>query len=224
MKCDTNKKYKQKRRKRLLISLAVIFAIVFGIIMYFNFYVNPIILASNKGVIKSKTISVINSSVQSVISTNAYDDLIKVSYDLDGNITSITANSMLANQLNTQVLEKCQDGLNDITSLCFNVPLGSFSGIPLLNGIGPNINIKMIPIGSVQTYFKSEFVSAGINQTYHKIFLDVSAEMSILLPGTNQSVVVNTQILVGESVIVGKVPQVYFGNSSLLNSQLNLIP
>lgn len=224
MKSINQKNYNKKRKKRLIIFLCTTICIILALILYFNCYVNPIILSANKGVIKSKTISVINQSVQNTISTNVYNELITMKTDSEGNITSISANSMLSNKLNNQIIENCQTSLNDISSLSFNVSLGTFSGIPLLNGIGPDITIKMIPIGSVQTMFKSEFISAGINQTYHKIYLDISVDMSILLPGTNQSVKVNTQVLIGESIIVGKVPQVYFGNSSILNSQLNLVP
>lgn len=223
MNCLSKKEYIKHRHKKLIWFFVIIFGIILSIILYFNLYVNPIIITTNKAVIKSKTISIINSSVEDTISANIYDDLITITYDSNGNITSIKANSILANQLNTKILNVCQTNLENMTKLTFDVPLGSFTGIPIFNGLGPNITIKMLPIGTVQTQFKSEFVSAGINQTYHKIYLDIQTEISVLLPGTNQSVSVNTQILIGESIIVGEVPQVYLGNSAL-NSQLNLLP
>lgn len=223
MKCITKKEYKHKKRKRIIVVFTVIFAVILSLVLYFDLYVNPIILTANKGVIKSKTIDIINTSVEQTISTSIYDELINITYDSSGNITLITANSVLANQLNTQIVRSCQDSLDDINNLNFSVPLGTFTGIPLFNGIGPNINIKMVPIGNIQTQFKSEFTSAGINQTYHKIYLDIKAEVSVLLPCSNQSVLVTTQILIGESVIIGEVPQVYLGSSNLTN-QLNLVP
>lgn len=199
--------------------------LIVGIFAYFNNYVNPAIVQTNIAVIKAKTNETINSSVTSSLnSKDLYDDLISIKYDTDGNISSISANSFNANKINNQILTDCQEKLGNTSDLSFDVALGCFSGIPIFNNVGPKIKIKMLPIGNVQSSFKSNFTSLGINQTYHAIYLNYTVSVSILLPGFDKNVTVSSQILIGESIIVGKVPQVYFGSNNLLNSQLNLAP
>ena len=220
-----NSQYKKKKRRKKIIWLTVIVLLVIGIFAYFNNYVNPTIVKTNIAVITAKTNKIINSSVATSLGRkDIYDDLISIKYDADGNITSISANSFNANKINNQILTDCQDKLSNSTDLSFDVALGCFSGVPLLNNIGPTIKIKMLPIGNIQSSFKSSFTSLGINQTYHAIYLNYTVSVSVLLPGSDRNVTVSSQILIGESIIVGKVPQVYFGNNSTLNNQLNLVP
>ena len=65
--------------------------------------------------------------------------------------------------------------------------------------------------------FTSTFDSVGINQTKHSIYLNVIADISIVTPARTENFAVTTEILVGESVLVGKIPDTYlqtdiFGN------------
>ena len=101
--------------------------------------------------------------------------------------------------------------------------MGNFSGIPTLSGIGPLIKLNIIPISNVNTKYNSQFVSVGINQSYHKIYINISVEVCILLPLYTHNVVVKNQVLVAETIIVGEVPTTYLNTDNLTNA-LNLIP
>lgn len=222
--CSTKQYKKRKWRKRIII-LTIIILLLVGIFSYFNYYINPIILTSNQSTIKSKANDIINQAIsQSLTQTDIYEQLITISTDSSGNVSSISANTLNANKINNLVLSNCQTLLNQTDKLYLFVPLGTFSGIPLLNGIGPKLKVQMLPIGNVESSFKSNFTSVGINQTHHEIYLNFKLNISILLPGTNQTICVNSQVLIAESVIVGKVPEIYFGSNNVLSSQLNLVP
>jgi hypothetical protein len=96
------------------------------------------------------------------------------------------------------------------------------TGIEAFAGLGPNIYFRIIPVSSVSCGFSSDFASVGINQTKHSIYLNVVADISIVMPSRTENFAVVTQILVGESVIVGKVPDTFlqsdiFGNKPQLS-------
>ena len=57
--------------------------------------------------------------------------------------------------------------------------------------------------------FVSFFQSAGINQTLHKIYIDVYADVSIVTPIDQPTIQVKAEVLVCENLIVGKIPQTY---------------
>lgn len=216
---------KNKKRKKLVIWLVVIVLIIGGIFVYFNNYVNPVIINTNISVIKAKTTQILNECVtNSLTQTDVYDNLITINSDTNGNVTSISANSLNANKLNNTILASCQEALNTQSNLYFEVPLGTFSGIPILNGIGPNVKVKLLPVGNIESSFKSSFTNAGINQTHHEIYLNFKVNMSVLLPCFHQTVTITTQLHLCESVIVGKVPEVYLGSNNTISSQLNLVP
>ena len=97
----------------------------------------------------------------------------------------------------------------------FSIKLGSFLGSNLFAGRGPNVNIKMQLIGNLDTDLKSQFISNGINQTLHRIYLEISCNIIILTPyETIEDKIVN-QVLLAEGVIIGDVPSSYYNLEGL---------
>ena len=88
--------------------------------------------------------------------------------------------------------------------------LGSFTGSKLLSSIGPNIKIGLSSTGKVNTDVRSEFVSQGINQTIHRVYLQIDCKVSILTPYENIDTDVGNQVLLVENVIMGEIPENYF--------------
>ena len=217
MKCF--KKRKNKRLKIFVITL-IIFLILFG---YFEFYVNPQIISSNQAKIKAYSVGVINSAIGETLQNNDYDDLIEIEHDTDGNVALLSVNSKNVNKLNNNIMSLVQDKLNEKDVLNYSLPLGAFSGIASLAGIGPNVNLKIVPIGNISTQYRSQIVGLSINQSYHKIYLTIKISICIILPIYTQTIEVFNQVLVAENIIVGKIPSTYLNTDNLTNA-LNLIP
>lgn len=87
-----------------------------------------------------------------------------------------------------------------------------------MSGRGPGVKIRISSIGSVETDLKSEFLSQGINQTLHRVFLDVKCKVAILTPFQDIEKEITNQILLIENVIVGNIPDTYY-NLEGLNSE-----
>lgn len=87
---------------------------------------------------------------------------------------------------------------------------GSFTGFKLLAGKGPGVKIQISPIGDVETDLKSEFTSQGINQTLHRIYLNVKCRVNILTPFQDLEKEITNQVLLAENVIVGRIPNTYY--------------
>ena len=204
--------------------VSVIAIVSLSMLLFFNFHVNPIIIEVSEASIKSLTSKSVNSAVQSVINnTNVYDELIQINTDSDGNITTFQVKSILINRLGKEIGKAALQNLETVGSSGVEIPLGTLTGIPLLVGLGPELNFRVQPIGTFTSTFSSEFISAGINQTNHRIYLNIKALVNLVMPTASRSITTNTQILLCESIIVGKVPDTYL-NSSSLDEMMNLIP
>ncbi len=92
---------------------------------------------------------------------------------------------------------------------------GSFTGFKLFSGEGPKIKIKISTIGDVETDLRSEFKAEGINQTLHRIYLQVDCKVNILTPFDNISEKISNQVLLIENVIVGKIPDTFYNIDGL---------
>ena len=82
-----------------------------------------------------------------------------------------------------------------------------FTGSKILSGRGPNVEIRMSTIGAVKTNIKSEFEETGINQTLHKIYIDIECNVSLLSPFKDLDESVNVQVLLSETIISGDIPE-----------------
>ena len=85
-------------------------------------------------------------------------------------------------------------------------------------GRGPGIKIVITPIGNVETDLRSEFIAQGINQTLHRVYLQVKCNVSILTPFQNMEREITNQVLLIENVIVGNIPNTYYNLEGLNSS------
>jgi len=195
-----------------------------GVFCFLNFVVNPVIIETSSSKVRSLSQDAVNTAVFDVIKDSSiYDSLIKIQRDEEGNITMISSNAVRINYLSREIIESAQKKLEYLGSKGVNIPLGTFSGMPILVGHGPLVNIKLIPIGAINCNFSSKFISAGINQTNHKIYLEVNSNINVILPTASQSVNTKTQIMIAENIIIGKIPQTYLYSDDIGNL-LNLVP
>ena len=92
---------------------------------------------------------------------------------------------------------------------------GSFTGFKLLAGRGPGIKITISSIGDVETDLRSEFTAQGINQTLHRVYLQVKCNVNILTPFDNIEREITNQVLLVENLIVGNIPNSYYNLEGL---------
>ena len=97
---------------------------------------------------------------------------------------------------------------------------GSFLGSKFFSGIGPDIKIKMMTDGTVETDLRSEFKEAGINQTLHRIYLEVKCNVNILTPYSTITETIYNQVLLGEGAIIGTIPDAYYNLEGLNGDQM----
>ena len=212
-----------KIKKRIKI-VACVLAILILVILVFSIMVNPVIMDTVE--VKSKALATraMNSSVADVVmSSIVYDELVTIISDEFGNISMIQANSLEINNLSKDLALTCEQRISEYGGKGVSIPMGTFTGIPLLVGRGPRIKVKMTPVGSVFCKFSSKFETAGINQTVHKIYINISANVSVIMPLSSRSFQAEQQVLISESVIVGQVPEVYL-QSDTLDTLLNFVP
>ena len=137
-----------------------------------------------------------------------YDYFVNLQKDQDGNITAISTNMARINTLSSEILQEViastNSGLHDLS-----IPLGNLTGSNLLLGRGPNIPVKILMMTSSYANFRNELSSAGINQVTHQIILEVKVKINVLLPWEVKSTEVVSEVLIAETVLVGKVPSTY---------------
>ena len=122
-----------------------------------------------------------------------------------GLTTDMARMNLLRAELTTAILE----ALEGVDVSDVQVPLGTLFDLEPLWAKGPALRAKAMTLGTVRTEFDSQLTSAGVNQTLHRIWLEVDVPMTLLLPGGEVETTLHTRLCVAETVIVGKVPDTY---------------
>ena len=212
---------RKKRRKRkwilLLISLALFFVLL---LLHLQRNVTNVLVSISEATMRAST----NDAVFYTLSDEIrYEDLVTITRDQEGEIVAVAANPLKINKIARDTASISQSNLKNLSLNGIPIPLGALTGIEALAGLGPSIPFRIIPVSSVDCDFSSTFESVGINQTKHSIYLNVVADISIVMPSSTENFAVATEILIGESVIVGRVPDAYL-QSDVFGGKPNLSP
>ena len=122
----------------------------------------------------------------------------------------ISANIFVIDKMTSDIAAYIQKGLDNTKNSKVKLALGSFTGLKYFSGVGPSIDLKVSSTGNINTDLKSEFVSQGINQTIHRIYLQIDCDVDILTPVNTIQESVSNQVLLAENVIIGQIPSSYY--------------
>ncbi|PHJ38130.1 sporulation protein YunB [Desulforamulus profundi] len=135
-----------------------------------------------------------------------YKDIVQVHKDSQGRIVLMQADTIKINRLSNEITLKVQESLRNLDDESIGIPMGQLLGIHLLAALGPEFNVRMIPLGTIRVDIVDKFEGAGINQTRHLIWLDLNSEFQIAIPLYKEVFKVNTKVPLAQDIIVGDVP------------------
>ena len=167
----------------------------------------PVVINAARSRARLFASDVISRSVDAAVAESA-DSFINVIYGEDG-ISAIETNVTGISRLRADSILNIRGEISDIDRMTLDIPLGNLAGGMLLTGRGIPVRIKLVPIGDVSGEIYSEFSETGINQTLHRIYLRVRVSMNMIVASDTVRLELADDILVAETVIVGKVPDAY---------------
>ena len=202
-----NGEYSKRNANRMKVIVITIIAITVATVIIKS--IEPIL--EKQCIVRAKSIAtkISNEQASVVMKDYKYEDLCTIVKDDAENIKMIKSNIIPVNQITSDVALKIQEELNKTENSEFSIKLGSFTGSKILSGRGPNVNIKISTIGNLDTSLESEFISAGVNQTLHRLYLQVECNVIILTPFNTMEEKITNQVLLAEAVIVGTPPSTY---------------
>ncbi len=217
------KNSKTKKQKIVIFICCLLFPIV--IFEGITLLIEPSIMALCQIRATSIGVTVSNTAVKEVMNELNYTDLITLEKDNDGKIIALKAKVIEMNQISARIGSKIQELYSKMNDAYIKMPIGNFTGNALLAGMGPNIVVRIIPVGTVGTDFKTEFISTGINQTRHRIYLEIISKVRIVAPFVTKTIEVVSNVNVAETVLIGDVPSSFYnleGVDNVVDDSLNL--
>lgn len=206
------------KKKGFIVWIIVIIVLILYIYKYIDNNIKPTVVAISEIRSRSITTQAINNTIRTKIKRDInYNDLIFVKYDNEGKVALMQANTILMNNIASEVAIEVQEQLEGISKSTIEVPLSNAFNTQLITL--PSVNIQIVPQGSVAVDFATEFESSGINQTRHRIYIIVVTDIKMIVPLVEETLQITTNIPIAETIIIGDVPEQYFNipQDSILN-------
>ena len=201
----------QRRRRRWRVLLSLFLILVVSSVVFLRLVVAPMVEELAKMRVENRASYIINEAIEAQLRSQDidYDNIVYLEKDVNGKITALKTNINEINRLKTQILSVIDTMLLDLDVNEVGLPLGSVILPELFSGSGPKLPVKVLSISASDADFRNDFSEAGINQTSHRIMMDVTITMTVLTPVGTESVTVTSGVVVAETVIVGNVPESY---------------
>lgn len=202
-------------RFKRIIALFVLTALV-AFAFYTAFYnMRPAFMEYARSYANNTANTVLNDAVKSAYRGSDYENF-SIINDIGG-IKAIETDTARVNRLKADITQSIQNDIAARQSDIIYIPIGSATSFYFLAGLGPKIPIRICPVGIVNTDFREEFESAGINQVKHRLYLDVDIQMSFIGLTFAENETIKTSALITETVIVGETPT-YYGSGNVAAS------
>lgn len=201
---------KSKYSSLLRSAKIIIFTLLLSGIVIFAF-VNPIILKTADFQGKIIVTQMLSDTISEVLESENinYQSIVNIERDTNQKITSIDTDMKTVNKIKNMIAKNIAQKFSNKNPQSRDIPLGSLLSNPLFTGRGPDIKVNVIPIGYLNSQLKSEFISGGINQTNHRIMLDVTVDYTLTLPLHKSKTTLETNFIIADTIIVGEVPEYY---------------
>lgn len=206
--------------KRILFRLLIGFSAFLAVFLCFRGKYHLVIRELAETQVKNTTSDLTNDAIakQIVAGNIEYDRIVYFEKDLDGKITALKTNMSEINRLKTDILNIINDEILALDTSDIGIPVGSLFLPEILSGKGPSIPVHILSIRNSDALFTSDFSQAGINQTLHKLTMEVTVDVAILVLGQTSSFSITSEVVVAETVIVGDVPDTFFQTGGVYES------
>ncbi|CCO07245.1 sporulation protein YunB [Desulforamulus hydrothermalis] len=199
------KRQRQVSGKLLALLLLLGLAIVF---IFIDRCLQPTLFAIARVQAIQAATEIINKSVMEHLARQhvEYRDIVQVHKDDRGKIVLVQADTIKINRLSNEITLNIQEQFRQLDNETIRIPVGQLLGIRLMAALGPQLSVRMIPLGILRVDIIDKFEGAGINQTRHLIWLDLNSEFQIAVPLYKEVFKVHTKVPLAQDIIVGDVP------------------
>lgn len=152
--------------------------------------------------------NIIQNSLYSSSKNIKSDDFILRS-DNNGRLEYLSVNSIIVNNICAETASTVSQNLNNLTTSKIRLPLGVFTGLPILSHFGPSTTIRLQPIGDATADYETSMTQAGVNQVNFQVWINVHTTVSIVNPLWSKDLEITRKLTLVNTVFNGEIPKTY---------------
>lgn len=201
-----------RSRNQVRMIFALLLALTTAVTLLFRHRLGPLAEELILRQVDNQASDAINAAIGEQISSGEIpcESIVDVEKDPYGNVTAVRTNMEKVNLLKAGILQRVDEHLQNMSQEELSVPVGSVFLPELFSGQGPLVPVRVLAVRASDAAFENSFTDAGINQTLHRITIDIHVDITILTWTGTRDIAVDSSVLAAETVIIGTVPTTYF--------------
>lgn len=199
------------QKKRFVRWFWFILTCIVAVFAFLSWQYRPLMLDTACNLAKNTANEEINRVVSDLIALEMwdYDHLIRLTCDANGHVTALQADAAAVNAVKTATALRVREAMTTHDVQDISAPLGTLCGFTWLSGRGPAIPCLSLLTAIPTVTLEYHFDGAGINQTVHSVWMVVHVPLSVTLPLQSRDFEVKATFMLGETVLLGEVPDAY---------------
>lgn len=205
-------------KKIIIYVFLIIFTfIIIYIINYTNNYFSErvSVYIENKGVVYSQRY-IQDALMDSVIDQIDISSMYYLKEDTNNNVSTVLINTAQVNKILGLVNDSLDSNLTTLTEERLKIPAATILGETIFSSFGPDVNIKIIPIGNYKCDIVSTVKEYGINNSLFEIFITINFNIEAIVPLQRIETKVNCKIPIVMQILQGEVPRYYYNTDEII--------
>ena len=165
----------------------------------------PLAIPVFRSMAESRVQLLVRETADQIIEKEEYKGICALTYEENGKIAGVWVDSHSANRLVAELTARLRRQLSSVSLSC-KMHSGDVIFPKLFSGCGFSFTIRGSLYGGVSAKLVSELVEGGLNQTLHRLEVEVNVPLTMTVLGESAEFTVISRILLGEAVIVGAMP------------------
>jgi len=205
--------YNRKRRRRRALLVTAVLILLTGLFYKAEMRLAPAMQTAALQKAHTMAMAAMTEAIRDQVTLNPgvgdYQQLMYIERDSEGRITLMVMDTQLLNRLISNVVLDAEQRLEQLTKQSLSLPLLSLTGSQLFSGMGPDVRFSFRMSSAPVLQLKDEFTEAGVNQTRHRIYVELTTQLRVIAPFTRAEESVTATVLLAEGIIVGYTPDTY---------------
>lgn len=197
--------------------LIICFALVFFSVKFVNNYFSQrvSVYIQNKGVVYTQNY-LQEAIIENVVEEIDINSMYLITENNDKKVTNVLINTAQVNKILSLVNKSIEDNIVTLSEEKLDLPLSIIMGETIFSKFGPNIKLRVLPIGKYECDIISNVSEYGINNSLFEIYINVTLTIETIIPLKKNEASVNCKIPLVMQVVQGEVPRYYYNTDKLV--------
>lgn len=201
---------RQMKKEKSFVFFLIILVFFSSITTLYKQVIEPVLTQFTQANAYTLAMKATEQAIRSNLQNITYDSVISEVSDENGKIVALRTNTNELNKISNDLAISIEENIANENESSIKIPIALFFNTGIFGGAGFKVKIKTVPLGDTKIECYSQFDSVGINQTRHRIVLNIKTYFTIIAPVYLRNECYEKEVVLAETILNGDIPNTYY--------------